>query len=112
MGIRSQKIVQNSFKKCQFLGSIFESFVGGFGDLWVCPGSLFGSLEVFLGGLLIQKTIKNCGFFNVLKMHVFCSLKILLAVLGSSCYSLSDLVPTRVPKLLGPKWGSKLKKSL
>ena len=61
--IWSQKIVQNSFKKCQFLGSIFESFVGGFGDLWVCLGSLFGSLEVFLGGLLIQKTIKNCGFF-------------------------------------------------
>merc|ERR1711963_152934 len=99
MGIRSQKIVQNSFKKCQFLGSIFESFVGGFGDLWVCLGSLFGSLEVFLGGLLIQKNYKKTvGFLMFLKMHVFCSLKILSAVLGSSCYSLSDLVPTRVPK--------------
>merc|ERR1711963_207121 len=71
MGIRSQKIVQNSFKKCQFLGSIFESFVGGFGALWVCLGSLFGSLEVFLGGLLIQKTIKNCGFFNVFENACF-----------------------------------------
>ena len=46
---------------------MLDLFVGGFGALWVPLGSLLGSLEALLGGLLTQKPSKTCGFLRFLK---------------------------------------------
>ena len=68
------------------MGSILDLFVGGFGALWVPLGSLLGSLEALLGGLRTQKPSKTGGFLRFLKMQLFGSLKLLMALLGSSCH--------------------------
>ena len=69
------------------------SFFLGFGALWVPLGSLLGPLEALLGGLWTQKLEKNCGFLRFLKMQLFGSLKLLMALLGSSCFFLGKSGP-------------------
>ena len=92
------KISQNSF-----LGSILDLFVGGFGALWVPLGSLLGSLEALLGGLLTQKPSKTDVFFRFLKMQLFGTWKLLMVLLGSTC----PLFGRSGPKV-GPKWFPKV----
>ena len=63
----------------------FWIFWGGFEALWVPLESLLGSLEALLGGLRTQKPSNTGGFLRFLKMQLFGSLKLLMALLGSSC---------------------------
>ena len=88
------------------MGSILDLFVGGFGALWVPLGSLLGSLEALLGGLLTQKPSKTNGFSRFLKMQLFGSLKLLMALLGSSCPLFGRSGPKVGPKMV-PKSGPK-----
>ena len=67
-------------------------------------GSLLGSLEALLGGLWTQKP-SNC-FLRFLKMQLFGSLKLLMALLGSSCPLFGRSGPKVGPKMV-PKSGPK-----
>ena len=93
-------------KNVNFLGSILDLFVGGFGALWVPLGSLLGSLEALLGGLRTQKPSKTGGFLRFLKMQLFGSLKLLMVLLGSSCPLFGRSGPKMDPKMV-PKRGPK-----
>ena len=88
------------------MGLILDHYVGGFGALWVPLGSLLGSLEALLGGLRTQKPSKTGGFLRFLKMQLFGSLKLLMALLGSSCPPFSRSGPKVGPKMV-PKSGPK-----
>ena len=93
------------------MGSILDLFVGGFGALWVPLGSLLGSLEALLGGLRTQKPSKTEGFLRFLKMQLFGSLKLLMALLGSSCPLFGRSDPKMGPKIV-PKNAPKKKPRL
>ena len=88
------------------MGSLFGHFLTKFwttfGSLWVSFGNLLGPLEVLLGSLWIQKHEKTNGFLSFLKMQLFGSLKLLMALLGSSCplfgRSGPKMGPNKVPK--------------
>ena len=69
-------------------------------------GSLLGPLEALLGGLWTQKPSKTKSFLRFLKMQLFGSLKVLMALLGSSCPLLGRSGPKMGPKM-GPKSGPK-----
>ena len=84
----------------------FWIFFGGFGALWVPLGSLLGALEALLGGLRTQKPSKTGGFLRFLKMQLFGSLKLLMALLGSSCPLFGRSGPKVGPKMV-PKSGPK-----
>ena len=84
----------------------FWIFFGGFGALWVPLESLLGSLEALLGGLRTQKPSKTGGFLRFLKMQLFGSLKLLMALLGSSCPLFGRSGPKVGPKMV-PKSGPK-----
>ena len=86
----------------QFLDHLWVS-------LWVSLGSLLGPLEVLLGGLCIQKHWKNAGFLRFLKMQLFGSLKLLMALLGSSCPLFGRSGPKMGPKM-DPKVAQKVSK--
>ena len=77
-------------------------FFWGFGSLWVPLGSLLGPLEALLGGLWTQKPLKTLGFLRFLKMQLFGSLKLLMALLDSSWPLLGRSGPKIGPKM-GPK---------
>ena len=80
----------------------FFSFSLGFGALWVPLGSLLGPLEALLGGLWTQKPSKTECFLRFLKRQLFGSLKLLIALLGSSCplfgRSGPKMGPNKTPK--------------
>ena len=79
-------------------GSNFGSLFWGLGFLWVSFGSLLGPLEALLRGLCSQKPLKTKGFLRFLNMQFFASLKLLMALLGSSWPLLGSLVPKWIPK--------------
>ena len=89
---------------CSFLGSLFGHFLTKFwttfGSLWVSFGNLLGPLEVLLGGLWIQKHQKTACFSRFLKMQLFGSLKLLMALLGSSCPLFGRSGPKMGPKMV------------
>ena len=88
------------FFEVYFWTSFFEGFIALSGPF----GSLLGSLEALLGGLWTQKPSKTGGFLRFLKMQLFGSLKLLMALLGSSCHlfgrSGPNMIPILVPKRL------------
>ena len=63
-----------------------DFFISVFGGVWLFFGILFVSLEVFWGGLCFQKHEKTHGFLRFLAMQLFGSMKLLMAIVGSSCY--------------------------
>ena len=71
-------------------------------SLWVSLRSLLGPLEVLLKASGSKNTKKLNGFLRFLKMQLFGSLKLLMALLGSSCplfgRSGPKMGPNKVPK--------------
>ena len=96
---------------CSFLGSLFNHFLTKF---WTTFGCLFGCLLGAFSGLLkfsweasaSKNTKKNEGFLRFLKMQLFGSLKLLMALLGSSCPLFGRSGPKMGPKM-GPQSGPK-----
>ena len=69
-------------------------------------GSLLGPLEALLEASGPQKPKKTEGFLRFLKMQLFGSLELLLALLGSSCPLLGPIWSQNGSKM-GPKSGPK-----
>ena len=77
-------------------------FFRSVGALWVPLGSPLGPLEALLGGLWTPKTLKTKNVLRLLEMQLFGSLKLLMALLGSSWSFLGRSGPKLGPKM-GPK---------
>ena len=91
---------------CSFLGSLFDHCLT---NVWTTFGCLFGCLLGAFSGLLRfswkpldPKTLKNSRFFKVFEMQLFGSLKLRMALLGSSCHLFGRPGPNMSP-LLVPK---------
>ena len=69
-------------------------------------GSLLGPLEALLEASGPQKPRKTEGFLRFLKMQLFGSLELLMALLGSSCPLLGPIWSQNGSKM-GPKSGPK-----
>ena len=90
---------------CSFLGSLFNHFLTKF---WTTFGCLFGCLLGAFSGLLkfsweasaSKNTKKNEGFLRFLKMQLFGSLKLLMALLGSSRPLFGRSGPKMGPKMV------------
>ncbi len=95
---------------CSFLDSLFNQFSTKF---WTTFGYLFGFLSGAFSGIwntlgmpLDTKTLKNCEFFKVFEIKLFGSLKLLMALLGSSCPLSGRSGPKMDPKMI-PKTAQK-----
>ena len=83
-------------------------FLEGFGALSGPSGCLLGSLEALLGGLWVPKTKKKIqGFLRFLKMSLFGSLKLLMALLGTSCALLGPIRCQNGPQNGAQKWSKR-----
>ena len=90
---------------CSFLGSLFDHFLTKF---WTTFGCLFGCLLGAFSGLLrfsweasgSKNNKKTQGFLRFLKMQLFGSLKLLMALLGSSCPLFGRSGPKMGPKMV------------
>merc|ERR1712115_99315 len=109
--VRAIFVQQGSPYFCSFLGSLFDHFLTNF---WTTFGCLFGCLLGAFSGLLRfsweasgSKNIKKTyGFLRFLKMQLFGSLKLLMALLRSSCPLFGRSGPKMGPKMV-PKTAPK-----
>ena len=94
------KIAPKLVKKLIILGSIFGSlFVEALELLGCLLGAVLGFLRLFWDASGPQKPTKTEGFLRFLQMQVFGSLKLSMALLGSSW------------PLLGPIWSQNWSKN-
>ena len=89
---------------CLFLGSLFDHCLT---NVWTTFGCLFGCLLGAFSGLLRfswkpldPKTLKNYRFLRFLRMQLFGSLKLRMALLGSSCPLFGRSGPKMGPKMI------------